>query len=122
MISKLQRFQIVGLHGWKTVDVHFENNTLVLVGENGTGKTTFLRLLFNFLSGRWLSLVHFAFERLIATIDGTEFAVTRDEVVSKFRRVDRRALASIPPALRRRVLTFVERGEIDRAMNEAIQY
>src|SRR5580658_4189065 len=113
MAYRLQRFQILGLHGWRTYDVAFHDNTLILVGENGTGKTTFLRLLFCFLSGRWLALAQFPFDRLIATIEGSEFAVTRDEVVSSFRRIDRRVLASLPPSLRRRVQVLLEEGDFD---------
>lgn len=122
MKSNLQRFQIYGLHGSKNFDVSFTDDTLVLVGENGTGKTTFLRLLFNFLSGRWLSLIHFQFDRLVLTIDGQEFAITHDDIVAKFRRVDRRALAGLPPQTRNRVGELLERGDVERAVYEAVRF
>jgi predicted ATP-binding protein involved in virulence len=48
MCNTLDRFRILGLHGKKNIDVAISNNTLILVGENGSGKTTFLRILFHF--------------------------------------------------------------------------
>lgn len=114
MNSTLERFRIIGLHGRKTVDVAIRENTLVLVGENGSGKTTFLRILFHFLSGRWLSLVQFRFESIVATIGGVEYKVSHEELVKAFKGVDRRFLAEIPPTLRRRVMELLEKGDLER--------
>lgn len=113
--SALERFQIIGLHGRRTVDITIRDNTLVLVGENGSGKTTFLRILFHFLSGRWLPLVQFRFDSIVATIGGTEYRVSHEELVKAFKGVDRRFLAELPHPLRRRVMELIERGELERA-------
>src|SRR5712692_3089984 len=114
MNSTLERIQIIGLYGNKTVDVRIKNNTLILVGENGSGKTTFLRILFHFLSGRWFSLVQYRFEYIVATIAGNEYRVAHEELVKAFRGIDRRILAAVPPPLRQRVVELFERGEFDR--------
>lgn len=114
MNSTLERFRILGLHGRKSVDVVIKENTLVLVGENGSGKTTFLRILFHFLSGRWLSLVQFRFDSIVATIGGNEYKVSHDELVKAFKGVDRRFLAEIPPPLRLRVMELLEKGDLER--------
>ncbi|WP_075323957.1 AAA family ATPase [Acidithiobacillus albertensis] len=114
MNSALERFRIIGLHGRKTVDVAIRDNTLVLVGENGSGKTTFLRILFHFLSGRWFSLVQFRFGSIVATIGGVEYKVSHEELVKAFKGIDRRFLAEIPPLLRRRVMELLEKGDIER--------
>ena len=45
-MGKVNRFKIDKLFGHKNFDLVFEDNTLVLVGENGMGKTTVLRLLY----------------------------------------------------------------------------
>ncbi len=111
MNSTLERFQIFGLHGRKVVDVAIKDNTLVLVGENGSGKTTFLRILFHFLSGRWLSLVQFRFDSIVATIGGSEYKVSHEDLVKAFKGVDRRLLAEIPSPLRRKVMEFLEKGD-----------
>lgn len=118
MDSTLERFRIIGLHGRKTVDVAISENTLVLVGENGSGKTTFLRILFHFLSGRWLPLIQFRFDSIVATIGGTEYKVSHDELVKAFKGFDRRVLAEIPPSLRRRVMEHLEKGDLERVSVE----
>ena len=113
--STLERFQIIGLHGCRFVDVTIRDNTLILVGENGSGKTTFLRILFHFLSGRWLPLVQFRFDSIVATIGGIEYKVSHEELVKAFKGIDRRFLAEIPLPLRRRVMELIERGELEKA-------
>lgn len=103
MSTSLKRIQIVGLHGNKTVDIKIRDNTLILVGENGSGKTTILRILFHFLSGSWLSLFQFRFDEIIATIDGIDHKVTHTEVVKNFK-IDSQILGDLPPPIRHRVL------------------
>lgn len=118
MNSTLERFQIFGLHGRKNVDVVIQENTLVLVGENGSGKTTFLRILFHYLSGRWLSLVQFRFESIVATIGGNEYKVTHDDLAKSFKAVDRRFLAEVPSPIRRKVMELLEKGDLERVSVE----
>lgn len=118
MNSTLERFQIIALHGRKTIDVTIRDNTLILVGENGSGKTTFLRILFYFLSGRWLSLVQFPFDSIVATIAGNEYKVLHEELVKSFKGTDRRLLRELPPPIRSRVMELLQRGDLDRASFE----
>ncbi|MBI3754548.1 MAG: AAA family ATPase [Deltaproteobacteria bacterium] len=65
MIGKIERFHIKGLHGHKNFDLPFTDNTIILVGENGTGKTTVLRLLYYLLSAQWGSLARYKFDELV---------------------------------------------------------
>ena len=118
MTTSLERIQIVGLHGNKTIDARLNENTLILVGENGSGKTTFLRILFHFLSGHWLSLSQFPFEYVASTIAGNEYKVTHNELVKVFRTPDRRFLADIPPPYRARVMELLDKGDFERIFIE----
>lgn len=118
MLNDLERFQIIGLYGKKNIDVRLKDNLLVLVGENGSGKTTFLRILFYFLSGHWLSLIQFKFESIAAEIGGSVYKISHDELVKAFKDTDHRFLASVPPSVRRRVMYYVERGETAAAVAE----
>ena len=118
MNNSLERITITGLQGRKTVNVALRDNTLILVGENGSGKTTFLRILFYFLSGHWLSLVQFKFSSISATIGGVEYIISHEELVKSFRDTDRRLLADIPPSIRRQVLVHIENGDLERAASE----
>lgn len=84
MNNFLKRIQIIGLHEGKTVDIKLRDNTMILVGENGSGKTTILRLTFYFLSGRWKELIPFRFEKIMATIGDTNYEVTHEELLNSF--------------------------------------
>ena len=61
----IQTFDIKKLYGTKDIKLTFKDNTLILVGENGAGKTTVLRLMFYFLSGQWDKLKIYNFESLL---------------------------------------------------------
>lgn len=118
MTSTLERFKVVHLHDRKTIDVSISDNTLVLVGENGSGKTTFLRILFHFLSGRWIALASFHFESIIATIDGKEYEIAHEKITKNLKGIDRRMLSALPINLRRRVMELIGRGDFDRVAIE----
>ena len=118
MKSSLQRITIKGLHGKKTVDVKISDNILILVGENGSGKTTFLRIIFNFLSGRWVPLINYKFDYISAFIDGSEVRVTREDIVKAVKADDRHIFSDFPPSIRRRLMELMERGDFDRASLE----
>ena len=117
MSTSLERIQIVGLHGNKTVDIKISDNTLILVGENGSGKTTILRILFHFLSGSWQQLFQFRFDKIIATIDGIEHNVTYKEIFKNLK-FDPLMLGDLPPTIRHRAIQLTdelaETGQLDR--------
>lgn len=115
MSANLQRIQIFGLYGTKKcIDAHIINNTLILVGENGSGKTTFLRILFNLLAGRWRSLSLFRFESVILTLDGKEIKISYSDVSRQMEQVDKRLLSNLPPSARRTIVELIESGETRR--------
>lgn len=46
--SFIQEFEIIGLFGYKDICIQFKDSTLIVIGENGFGKTTILNAL-NFI-------------------------------------------------------------------------
>lgn len=114
--AKLTKFVIKGLRGSKSVSASLKDNTLILVGENGSGKTTFLRMLFYFLSGRWSNLAEFDFESIHAVLDGREFNVSHEDVLSiTHSLIDPRALNRFPLSQRRRINEAIESGRFAEA-------
>jgi predicted ATP-binding protein involved in virulence len=118
MRSTLQRVTIKGLHGRKTIDLSIRDNKLVLVGKNGSGKTTFLRILFHVLSGRWLSLLQYRFDTIEIVISDNRYEIPHEAISKGFGKVDRRFLSELPQALRRRVMDLLQSGQTDRISSE----
>lgn len=118
MQSALEKIRINGLHGCKTINVAVQDNTLVLVGENGSGKTTFLRILFHVLSGRWLSLVQYRFDTIELTISGRSYTIEREAINSRFAKIDKRLLSDLPPSVRNRLIELAQRSDLDRVPAE----
>jgi predicted ATP-dependent endonuclease of OLD family len=74
-MMNLTRFQVVGLHGLRNIDVKLEDNKLILVGENGTGKSTFVNLIYYFLTKQWSRLNEYRFERIHAHFGDEELVI-----------------------------------------------
>lgn len=112
MSASLQRIQIIGLYGTnKCIDAHISDNTLILVGENGSGKTTFLRILFNLLAGRWRSLSLFRFKSAILTLDGEDIEISHSDINRLMDKIDSRTLRTIPTFLRQTIVEIFESTE-----------
>lgn len=56
--------EIIGLYGVRDFLVHFNNNRLIIVGENGSGKTTISRIIYATLSCNWDLLRTYPFEKI----------------------------------------------------------
>jgi predicted ATPase len=81
MKADLTRFRIEGLHGRKRfIDLRLENNRAILIGENGTGKSTIVNLIYYLLTRQWRRLKDYQFVSLEATVSGQSVRLTHDEV------------------------------------------
>ena len=68
----INSIEIIGLYGVRDFLIRFENNRVILVGENGSGKTTISRIAYAVLSCNWDLLRTYPFERIIVSFsDGS---------------------------------------------------
>ena len=104
MIGSLTRFRIEGLHNLYTFDIPIADNKLVLVGENGTGKSTVANFIYFFLTRQWDRMLEYQFRNVLAVIDDTEIQVSRDEI-DDYTTIDTRLTRRFPT----RVVREIER-------------
>ncbi len=66
----IEKFEIIGLFGDRNIHIDFQKdeNVKILIGENGTGKTHILNILYYILSGKIEKLKDIEFEKVILKI------------------------------------------------------
>ena len=60
----IDKISIVGLWGERNYRIKFVDGSLIIVGENGSGKTTVLRIIYNVLSRNWSQLFEEDFDKI----------------------------------------------------------
>ncbi len=107
-MNRLQNFKITKLHDYKDYNLVSKDNTLILVGENGAGKTTILRILFYILSGQWNALSKYKFQAISIRIDNRTYSIKKSDLERKFDFTNRKILRHIPPHLKQRFSDIFE--------------
>ncbi|MGD0855540.1 MAG: AAA family ATPase [Dehalococcoidia bacterium] len=102
MAGLLTKFRIEDLHNIRTLDVKIRDNRIVLVGENGAGKSTFANLVYYFLTGQWRRMANYQFSRIVAVIDNKE-AIIEKKDISKLPRESLHRLRRLPPSIIQRI-------------------
>lgn len=80
MSMKLTRYVINDLFGYQTVDIPFDGNIKILIGENGIGKTTVLNTLFFILSKKFDRLNKINFSSIELHSDKRKIVIRKDEL------------------------------------------
>lgn len=84
---EIKSFRIKKLYGERDIHLKFKGNVLIIVGENGSGKTTILRIIYLFLSGRWSTLLRYIFDEIsVSFIDNKEISVKREQIYSSLQK------------------------------------
>lgn len=76
MVPSINNIEIIGLYGVRDYRIQFENNSVILVGENGSGKTTISRITYAVLSCNWDLLRSYQFEKIIVNFSDCAIEVT----------------------------------------------
>ncbi|MEH6834834.1 AAA family ATPase [Falsihalocynthiibacter arcticus] len=100
----------------------FQDGRLVLVGENGAGKTTILQIVQNFLVCRWSALSDFDFKSCSVLFDdGTQITIEHSELLLEGGVLRTRLLKDVGPRVSRKVVSLLEQGELDVARKLFLQ-
>ena len=109
MSFQLERFRITGLHGVRAINIPIKDNRLILVGENGTGKTTVANCIYFFITRQWNRMASYRFESIEMTLNSAEEPLylsykdirsikpTTSKYLGKYRE------SSIPMSMQRRI-------------------
>lgn len=71
---------IKSLWGDKDISIRIRNNILIIVGENGTGKSTILRIIYEFLSCKWSDLSIENFDLIIVEFENQTVSISKQEL------------------------------------------
>ena len=110
-MNSITRFEIKKLHGVKNIDLKLVDNTLILVGENGAGKSTVLQLFYYLLSGQWNSMAKYQFESVSLTIENKKYTLLYTDIEKTLRNIDPRHLNRLPRLVKHRVFALLEQTE-----------
>ena len=110
-MSTITRFQIKKLHGYKNFDLRLIDNTLILVGENGAGKTTVLHLFYYLLSGQWSSMAKYKFDEVSITIGNNKCSLHYSDIDKSLKQIDHRLLTRLPPPIRHKFMNLIDQKE-----------
>lgn len=80
MNFNLRKITITKLFGKNNYEIIFKDNKLILVAENGYGKTTIVNMIYYFLSKQWSRLLRYNFHSISVDINGKLITLNRNEI------------------------------------------
>ena len=107
---EIKSFKINKLHETLNFELKFVNNTLVLLGENGSCKTTIIKMLFYTLSLQWGKLSQYNFESIEILVDDEVFKIKKEDIFVSSGMIDDRLLRRLPPLIRRSIINMLEQN------------
>lgn len=117
---KISSFRINKLHGCLNYELKLQDNTLILIGENGSCKTTIIKVLFYTLSMQWDKLSKYNFDHIIVGIENEEIKIYQKDIVS-FCSIDNHFFRRIPLQIKREIMSAKDlNGAIDIGRIELI--
>lgn len=124
MLLQLKRFEILGLHGDMDVKINIDDSKLIIVAENGLGKTTIVNIIYYTLSRQWYKLTEYHFETLIFEIGSHEFKIQREELNNfiKLRKLRNRSYRRTQSPRISRIADYIlETSDIKALLNSPLE-
>ena len=85
MQTLIKKIDILGLYNNRDFSVAFQDNTLILVGENGSGKTTISRIIYAVLSCNWDLLNNYPFEKIVVYFENEIVEIPENVITDIYR-------------------------------------
>lgn len=111
-MTKITSFTVEGLHGYKNFSIKFNNNRLILVGENGSGKTSVLRIFYYCLTCNWTELIKFKFKKVSLQINSESYTINHSDL-EQYIYTNDKFLRHLPPYVREKVKDNLCKGDIE---------
>lgn len=107
----LTKISVEGIHGGSTsIHAELKDNRLILVGENGSGKSTFLRIVFNLLAGRVLQLSQTQFKSVHLEFGDEKISVEFADIQKDIEKWQKRLRMEVSPSVRRTFEQYLRSG------------
>ncbi|WP_156103778.1 AAA family ATPase [Pectobacterium betavasculorum] len=84
LIVNIENIKINGLNSEANYSIDIEDNSFIIVGENGTDKSTVLSMTYYLLKGDWSKLTDYDYEDITITIDGYTCSFPKEELLNFF--------------------------------------
>lgn len=79
-MSRIKKFVITDLFGYQNVNLDFDKSVMILMGENGLGKTSILNSLYYTLTGKWQKLLKINFGSIALTVGKLSYSFTKEQL------------------------------------------
>lgn len=110
-MNQLTTFAIYGLWGERNYCLNFDQGKLILVGENGSGKTSVLRILYYCLTCNWGKLTKESFKKIEIEFGTESKCIVYDQIKdARLYEVPTDLLEELPMSVRRRIEINHEHG------------
>lgn len=110
MFVNLSEFIIHDLWGEKNICLRFKDNRLIYVGENGSGKTTILRIVYETLACKWTLLSGEDFSEIeVIFEDGYNISISKENIAVAHKLVihrDSDVISDLPMVIKRAVFEY----------------
>lgn len=82
MSINIEKIKIQRLFDTFDIEIPIIDNTLILVGENGSGKSTIINLIYYVLTSQWKRLTELPFQSCCISIDSEEYLISKNDIAS----------------------------------------
>ena len=110
----LEKFGVDGLYGTYSYDIPIKDNKIVLIGENGTGKSTIASIMYYFLTEQWEELLNYKFKAINVRVNNEDYSFKYEDMnnYSKLLLIKNK-LESISPKFEDNKDTVIKLSSID---------